>query len=156
MKDGDQVITGPFESVRGMYEGDLVKTAPKTGSERPGQINRVTDLRISPAGARLDLGQQAQVDAHAARQHRRRLVDHHGGRADHRCEPGGSDAIVSDLGADSFTVQRMGITQNEDDFDRMRNNPLVTSEDALAIKRFATSVQSIMAQAQTRPVSATG
>ena len=61
-----------------------------------------------------------------------------------------SDAIVSDLGADSFTIQRMGITQNEDDFERMRNNPLVTVQDAQAIKRFATSVSSIMAQAQTQ------
>ena len=60
-----------------------------------------------------------------------------------------SDAIVSDLGADSFTIQRMGITQNEDDFERMRNNPLVTLEDAAAVKRFATTVGSVMAQAQT-------
>ena len=51
-----------------------------------------------------------------------------------------TDAIVSDLGADSFTIQRMGITQNEDEFERMRNNPLVTLDDALAVKRFATSV----------------
>ncbi len=61
-----------------------------------------------------------------------------------------TDAIVSDLGADSFTITRMGITQNEDDFERMRNNPLVTLEDAEAVKRFATSVQSVMAQAQTQ------
>ena len=61
-----------------------------------------------------------------------------------------TDAIVSDLGADSFTIQRMGITQNEDDFERMRNNPLVTLEDALAVKRFSTSVASVMAQAQTQ------
>ncbi len=61
-----------------------------------------------------------------------------------------SDAIVGNLGADSFTIQRMGITQNEDDFDRMRNNPLVTMQDATAIKRFATSVSSVMAQAQTQ------
>ena len=60
-----------------------------------------------------------------------------------------SDAIVSDLGADSFTVTRMGITQNEDDFERMRNNPLVTLEDAAAIERFATTIESVMAQAQT-------
>ena len=60
-----------------------------------------------------------------------------------------SDAIGSDLGADSFTVQRMGITQNEDDFERMRNNPLVTLEDAEAVKRFATTIASVMAQAQT-------
>ena len=32
LKEGDQVITGPFDSVRGMYEGDLVKTAPKPGA----------------------------------------------------------------------------------------------------------------------------
>jgi putative ABC transport system permease protein len=61
-----------------------------------------------------------------------------------------SDAIVSDLGADSFTIQRMGMTQNEDDFERMRNNPLVTLDDAEAVKRFAVSVQSVMAQAQTQ------
>jgi putative ABC transport system permease protein len=61
-----------------------------------------------------------------------------------------TDAIVSDLGADSFTIQRMGMTQNEDDFERMRNNPLVTLDDAEAIKRFAVTVQSVMAQAQTQ------
>ena len=60
-----------------------------------------------------------------------------------------TDAIVSDLGADSFTVTRMGITQNEDEFERMRNNPRVTLEDATAIKRFGQSVESVMAQAQT-------
>jgi putative ABC transport system permease protein len=65
-----------------------------------------------------------------------------------------SDAIVSDLGADSFTVQRMGITQNEDDFERQRNNPLVTMDDADAVKRFADSVSAVMAQGtQTAPVS---
>jgi putative ABC transport system permease protein len=60
-----------------------------------------------------------------------------------------SDAIVSDLGADSFTVERMGITQNEDDFERMRNNPRVTLDDAEAVRRFATTIESVMAQAQT-------
>ncbi len=60
-----------------------------------------------------------------------------------------TDAIVSDLGADSFTVQRMGITQNEDEFERMRNNPQVTLKDATAIKRFGEAVESVMAQAQT-------
>jgi len=29
---GDQVITGPFDSVRGMFEGDLVRTAPAPGA----------------------------------------------------------------------------------------------------------------------------
>jgi putative ABC transport system permease protein len=65
-----------------------------------------------------------------------------------------TDAIVSDLGADSFTVQRMGITQNEDDFERMRNNPIVTIDDAIAVKRFSQSVSAVMAQGQQNgPVS---
>ena len=34
LKEGDQVITGPFDSVRGMYEGDAVKTAPKPGANK--------------------------------------------------------------------------------------------------------------------------
>jgi HlyD family secretion protein len=32
LKEGDQVITGPFDSVRGMFVGDPVKTAPKPGA----------------------------------------------------------------------------------------------------------------------------
>ena len=32
LKEGEQVITGPFDSVRGMYEGDLVRTAPRPGA----------------------------------------------------------------------------------------------------------------------------
>jgi putative ABC transport system permease protein len=61
-----------------------------------------------------------------------------------------SDAIVGQLGADSFTIQRMGFTQNEDDFERQRNNPIVTLEDADAVRGFSQTVQSVMAQAQTR------
>ena len=33
VNDGDQVITGPFSSVRGMKDGDAVKLAPATTSE---------------------------------------------------------------------------------------------------------------------------
>jgi HlyD family secretion protein len=32
LKEGDQVITGPFDSVRGMYVGDAVRTAPAPGA----------------------------------------------------------------------------------------------------------------------------
>ncbi len=61
-----------------------------------------------------------------------------------------SNAIVSDLSADAFTVQRMGITRNQDELDRMRGNPRVTLDDAQAIRRFATTISSVMAQAQQR------
>jgi HlyD family secretion protein len=33
LKEGDQIITGPFDSVRGMFVGDPVKTAPKPGTK---------------------------------------------------------------------------------------------------------------------------
>jgi len=59
-----------------------------------------------------------------------------------------SDAIVSDLGADSFTISRMGLIRNEDERDRQRNNPRITAEEAEAIERFGTSIGAVMAQAQ--------
>ena len=59
-----------------------------------------------------------------------------------------SDAIVSDLGADSFTISRMGLIRNEDERDRQRNNPRITADEADAIERFGTSIGAVMAQAQ--------
>ncbi len=61
-----------------------------------------------------------------------------------------TDAIVSDLGADSFVIQRTGITQNEDDFERQRNNPNITLDDADAVRRFSDAIATVMAQAQQR------
>ncbi len=59
-----------------------------------------------------------------------------------------SDAIVSDLGADSFTIRRTGIARNQDDIDRQRNNPRITLDEAQAIRRFGTTIAAVMAQAQ--------
>jgi putative ABC transport system permease protein len=59
-----------------------------------------------------------------------------------------SDAIVSDLGADSFTIRRTGIARNQDDIDRQRNNPRITLDEAKAIRRFGTTITAVMAQAQ--------
>ncbi|MFP5378316.1 MAG: ABC transporter permease [Vicinamibacteria bacterium] len=61
-----------------------------------------------------------------------------------------SDAIVSDLGADAFTVQRTGITRNQDEADRQRNNPRITIEEATAVRRFGDAIEAVMAQAQQR------
>jgi putative ABC transport system permease protein len=44
-----------------------------------------------------------------------------------------TDAIVSDLGADTFSVQRMPITLSEQDEERNRSNPRVMLEDAVAV-----------------------
>jgi putative ABC transport system permease protein len=58
-----------------------------------------------------------------------------------------SNAVVSNLGADTFTIDRIGMTTSEEDMDRARNNPRVTLEEAQAIERFSPYIQSVMAQA---------
>ncbi len=58
-----------------------------------------------------------------------------------------SDAIVSDVGADSFTIQRRPPIFNEDDEERTRNNPLITIDEADAIRAFSPMIASVTAQA---------
>jgi putative ABC transport system permease protein len=67
-----------------------------------------------------------------------------------------TNAIVSDLGADAFTIQRMGIVRNQDEADKQRNNPRVTLDDARAIRRFSTAIDAVMAQAQSSTTVAYG
>src|SRR5574341_1427225 len=59
-----------------------------------------------------------------------------------------TNAIVSDLGADSFNVERTGIIRSDEEADRVRNNPLISLDDADAIRRFSPVVEAVMAQAQ--------
>ena len=58
-----------------------------------------------------------------------------------------SDAIVSDVGADSFTVQRRPPIRSEEDEERTRNNPMLTMDEAHAIRSFSPAVKAVMAQA---------
>src|SRR5678815_4688782 len=58
-----------------------------------------------------------------------------------------ADAIVSDIGADSFTVQRRPPIFNEDEEERTRNNPLITIDEAEAIRAFSPLIVSVVAQA---------
>jgi putative ABC transport system permease protein len=57
-----------------------------------------------------------------------------------------TEAIVSDVGADSFVVDRFGITRSDEDFDRVRSNPRITMQDAEAIRKFSPLVRSVMAE----------
>ena len=43
-----------------------------------------------------------------------------------------TNAIVSDVGADNFTIQRMPVIRTQADEDRVRNNPRVTLQEAVA------------------------
>ena len=61
-----------------------------------------------------------------------------------------SDTIVSGVGANAFTVQRIGITTTDEEIERARNNPLITLREGQAIRRFSPLVAAVMAQAQSR------
>jgi putative ABC transport system permease protein len=67
-----------------------------------------------------------------------------------------TSAIVSDLGADAFTIQRVGIVRNQDEADKQRNNPRITLADARAIRKYGTVIDAVMAQAQTSTTVAYG
>jgi putative ABC transport system permease protein len=58
-----------------------------------------------------------------------------------------TDLIVSDIGADSFTIARRGIVRSEEDEERTRNNPMLTMAEADAIKAFSPDIDAVMAQA---------
>ena len=60
-----------------------------------------------------------------------------------------TDAIVSDVGADSFVVDRFGMTRSEEDFEKVRSNPRITMRDAEAIKRYSPLVRSVMAESSS-------
>jgi len=57
------------------------------------------------------------------------------------------DAIVSDIGADNFTVQLMPAVFSEDEAERNRSNPLITLDEADAIRKFSPLIVSVAAQA---------
>ena len=63
-----------------------------------------------------------------------------------------SDAILTDVGADTFTVQRVPprATLTEEEEERNRNNPLITVAEGNAIRAFSPAVASVAAQAQRR------
>jgi len=58
-----------------------------------------------------------------------------------------ADAIISDIGADNFTVQRTPPVFSEDEAERNRSNPLITLDEAAAIRKFSPLIVSVAAQA---------
>ena len=58
-----------------------------------------------------------------------------------------TDAIVSDVGADNFTIQRMPVVRSADDEERVRNNPRITLDEADAVRKFSDNIDAVAAQA---------
>ncbi len=58
-----------------------------------------------------------------------------------------SDAIISDVGADNFTIQRVGIVRSQEDEEKARSNPRITIDDAAAVRKYNDHIAAVAAQA---------
>ena len=67
-----------------------------------------------------------------------------------------TSAILSGVGADNFTIQRMPVVRTEADEERVRNNPRIKLEEAAAVRRYSDNVGAVAAQAQSRATMAYG
>ena len=67
-----------------------------------------------------------------------------------------TSAILSGVGADNFTIQRMPVVRTEADEERVRNNPRIKLEEATAVRRYSDNVGAVAAQAQSRATMAYG
>ena len=61
-----------------------------------------------------------------------------------------SNAILSQVGADTFMIERVGPVFSEDEIERSRSNPRITVDDAEAIRRFGTNLSAVMARGTRR------
>ena len=59
-----------------------------------------------------------------------------------------TNVILTDVGGDTFVVQRVPPIRTDEEAERTRNNPLITLDEADAIEAFSPVVQAVMAQAQ--------
>ncbi len=61
-----------------------------------------------------------------------------------------TDAIISGVGADNFTIQRMPIIRTQEDEERVRNNPRLTMTEAAAVRKFSENISAVAGQAGAR------
>jgi putative ABC transport system permease protein len=60
-------------------------------------------------------------------------------------------AILDEAGAESFSIQRYPVTRSDEDFDRVRSNPIITMQDMRAIQRYGgEQIAAIMANTSGR------
>ena len=57
-----------------------------------------------------------------------------------------TDAIQSEFAADSFSVQRRGMANTDDEMLRAQSNPRITMQDAEAIRRWSGNIGMVMAE----------
>jgi putative ABC transport system permease protein len=58
-----------------------------------------------------------------------------------------TDAIVSGVGADNFTIQRYPVIRTQDDEERIRSNPALRLTEAVAVRKFSENIAAVAVQA---------
>jgi putative ABC transport system permease protein len=58
------------------------------------------------------------------------------------------DAILSQAGADAFSIQQFPLTFSDEEFDEVRYNPRITAADARAIRRYSPLISAVMLQSE--------
>ncbi len=58
-------------------------------------------------------------------------------------------AILNQAGADSFNIQQFPLTRSDEEFEKIRNNPRITTFDARAIRRYSGLASAVMLDASS-------
>ena len=61
-----------------------------------------------------------------------------------------TNVILTQVGADTFLIERVGLVTSEEEEERTRRNPRVTLDDLQALKRFDGDFDAVMAQGRRR------
>ena len=58
-----------------------------------------------------------------------------------------TNAVLSGVGADNFTIQRYPVIRTQEDEERIRNNPRLTMVEASAVRKFSDNISAVAGQA---------
>jgi len=61
-----------------------------------------------------------------------------------------TDAIISGVGADNFTIQRMPLIRTQEDEERARSNPRLTMAEGAAVRKYSDNIGAVAGQANAR------
>ena len=163
LKEGDEVITGPFQSVRGMKDGDQVKVdgwptddivaagfSRRRSRLKPAPTRRTMQQFLEAVGHRAagDLGEQAAIVADRARQHRRGHVDHRRGVARPGSEREREETRSSRTSASTPSRSSGGrITVTEEEEERAAEQPARHAGRRGSDSAFSPHIRLVMAEA---------
>ncbi len=143
LKEGDKVVVGPFNSVRNLADGDCNQGGG--GHTDTAAMNKFLDamgVALSSVWTNklrsfmMVLGNVVAVTSIIAVVSLIRGMDSYV-----------SNAIVGEVGAGTFQVERVGFVTNEEDEQRARRrNPIITLADMRAISEFSENISAVMAE----------